>query len=563
MNVDAITITALADEFEECLLDGRVQAIVQTGHDSLGFEIYASHQRHYLFMTIDPQAARCHLVTDRLRRGVDAPSPLYLQLRKYVAGARLVGISQPAWERILHFDFSGAEGEFRLIVELMGRRSNIILTAEGEIFECVRRVGPGQNRYRVILPGKSYVPPPPLDKPTPDQVTPAFLADILAGGGEAPAWRALVDGIGGVSPLLAREIVYRCREDAQAPAFDVSADVLYLALASIVNDARSGHWSPCVVPSGEGYRAFAPYSLTHVGESQSIESISAALALYFGAQVGEDTYAEARALVRRQLDAALDRAERKSASLERQSVSAEEIETIRKQGELIYAYAPTLLPSQSAFEAQYDPDGPPLTVELDPLLTPAENARRYFERYEKAKRAGADIPALQTTARRESEYLRQLATDLQRAQAWPEIDVVREALQEAGYWQGSRTRSPRGGKPGLRRFEVDGFVILVGRNAAQNHVLLTERSGPDDLWLHARELPGSHVIVKHDGRAIPESVINRAAELAAYYSAGRADTSVEVVITERRHVRPIKGGRPGMVTFKNERTVVVKPERDL
>jgi predicted ribosome quality control (RQC) complex YloA/Tae2 family protein len=286
-----------------------------------------------------------------------------------------------------------------------------------------------------------------------------------------------------------------------------------------------------------------------------------AMADYFGAPVGADAYTAGKGRIREQLADALDRLRRKLAALEREQSDAAEIEDLRRKGELLLAYASTIASHSAQFKAQYDPDGPPLVIALDPTLTAVENARAYFDRYEKAKRAAADLPALEQSARREVEYLEQLGVDLDLAASWPEIDSVREALQEGGYWRGKRTRGPRGGRrPGIRRFTTDeGFVILVGRNAAQNHQLITERSAPADLWLHARNLPGSHVIVKNDGRPVREHVIQYAAQLAATYSAGRDNAIVEVDVTERRYVRPIKGGKPGQVTYRNERTLVVRP----
>ncbi len=565
MYVDAVTTAAVADELDRRIVGGRVQAVLQTGHDSMGFEIYAHQERHYLLMTVDPDSARCHLVPDRLRRGTEQPSPLGLLLRKYLDGARLMAATQPPWERVLWLNFSGHEGECRLIIETMDRRSNIILAVEGEILDCLRRVGPSQNRYRVLLPGKPYVPPPPQRKTPPGQVTPSLIDGFLGQAPDIPAWRALVNNIAGVSPLFAREVIHRACDEAEAPAFDVAGEIVHSAFATLIATVQDKTWSPCVVPaeSGEGYRAFAAYEITCLEGGEPVESISAAMAAYFGAPVGIEAYDAGKSHVKAQLDGALERMGRKLASLERQSSGEEEIETLRKQAELLLAYAPTLEPGQTVFRAQYDPDGPPLTIELDPTLPPLENAQRYFDRYEKAKRAAEDVPRLQRAARRELAYLEQLSTDLALAENWPEIDMVREALQEAGFWQGPQTRGPRGSKPGIRRFTTgDGFVILVGRNAAQNHALVTERSKGDDLWLHARNIPGSHVIVKNDGRPIPDEVIRRAAELAAYYSAGRDDTSVEVDVTQRRYVRPIRGSKPGMVTYRNEQTLTVQPRRD-
>jgi predicted ribosome quality control (RQC) complex YloA/Tae2 family protein len=562
MYVDAMTTAALADELNETIVGGRVQAVIELDSLSVGFEIYAGRRR-YLLASANAQSARCHLVPDRLRRGVEHPSPLGLLLRKYLQGARLMAVSQPPWERILWFDFSGHEGETRLIVETMDKRSNIILTAGGDIMDCIKRIGPDQNRYRTLLPGKQYVPPPPQNKIAPPEATAARVTSFLADDPDAPAWRALVNHIAGVSPLFAREVIHFASGDARAPAFDVAGAMVYASFEKLIGDATAGRWSPCVVPAEDGYRAFAAYSLTHLDGWTPVESISEAMSLYFGAPVGEAAYDTAKVAVRAQLDDALKRTRRKLDSLERQASSDAEIERLRQGGELIYAYASTLEPGQREFQAQYDPEGPPLTVSLDPTLTPVENAQRYFEQYEKAKRAAADVPRLQARARQEVAYLEQMATDLDLAESWPEIDLVREALQKEGFWKGPRTRSPRGGTPGIRRFtSPDGFVILVGRNAAQNHTLITERSASDDLWLHAHNLPGSHVIVKNDGRPIPDEVIQRAARLAAYYSAARGDTSVEVDVTQRRYVRPIRGGRPGMVTYKNEQTLTVRPGKE-
>lgn len=562
MYVDSVTIAALTDELKSALLDGRVQDVVAPDELSVGFEIYSGHQRHYLLISAAAKSARCHLVPEKLRRGVEHPFPLLLRLKKVVEGARLVGIEQPPWERIITFDFSGELGDTRLIAEIMDQRSNIILTMEGEIMDCLRRIGPQENRVRTIMPGKPYIPPPSQEKELPDAVTPGLMTAFLAQAGDAPAWRVLVERIAGISPLLAREIIYRSCEDAEAPAFDLSGKIVYDALAKLIGDMASHRWEPCVVPAEEegGYRAFAAYTLTHRAPYTPVEGISAAMAAYFGAPVKDQAYAAGKKPVAEQIEAANKRIRRKLAALEREEATEKDIELLRKQGELLLAYGPTIRPGQNFFQAQYDPGGPLLSIEIDTTMTPVENANRYFERYDKAKKAAADVPKLREAAEYEAAYLAQLATDLDLAESWPEIDAVREQLQQAGYWQGQKTRTPKSGKPGIRRLTTaDGFVILVGRNAEQNHALVTEKSKPGDLWVHVRGRPGSHVIIRNDGRPIPEEIIQRAAELAALYSAGRGEASVEVDVTDRRYVRPIKGGRPGQVTYKNERVVTVRP----
>lgn len=562
MYVDAVTTAAVVDELNAKIAGGRVQDVLEVDEQSIGFEIYANRERHYLLATIDADAARCHLVPDRLRRGRRTPSPLGQLLQKYVDGARLMAVSQPPWERIIHLHFSGENGETTLIVETMGRLSNLILTVEGDILDSLKRVPSRINRYREILPGRPYVPPPPQDKAMPERVSVAQMVAILQQDPDRPAWRALVNSIAGVSPLFAREIVYFASGDAEAPSFDVAAAMLHAAFTRRVEDVRAHDWTPCVVPApgGEGYVAFAAYPLTQFDKWRAVDSIGEAMTRYFGAPVGIEAYGAAKGPVQQQIDDAIARLERKLASLDRQQTDEARIEEMRKQGELILAYGPTLARGQDVLEAQYDPDGPVYRIELDPSLPYQKNAEAYFERYDKAKRAAEGLPRLRRRTLHEIAYLRQLATDLALAENWPEIEAVREELQESGYWQGQQHRGPRGGRPGIRRFTTeDGFVILVGRNARQNHELVTERASGDDLWLHVRNIPGSHVLIKNDGRPIPQPVIQHAAQLAAYYSAARADTSADVDVTERRYVRPIKGGKPGMVTYRNEETLSVRP----
>lgn len=567
MYVDAVTTAAVADELNEKVVGGRVQAVLEVDRQSIGFEVYAG-QRYYLLMSVKPDAARCQLVPDRLRRGRPTPSPLGQLLKKYVDGARLTAVSQPPWERMLHLDFSGHEGETRLIVETMDRRSNIILTVDGDILDSLKRIGPDLNRYRTTLPGRPYVPPPPQNKARPETVTVSMMDGFLQQKPDRLAWRTLVANVAGISPLFAREIIFFASGDAEAPSFDVGPGMIHAAFKQRIDDVLAGNWQPCVVPAGEasgrpeGYVAFAAYPLTHLDGWQPVESISAAMTAYFGAPVGMDAYRAAKGPVREEVVDAIERVQHKLDALKREQSSAEEIEALRQQGELILAYASTLKPGQSLLKAQYDPEGPVLDIPLDVSLSPVENAQKLFDRYDKAKRAAEDVPRLRRRAAHELGYLRQLATDLDLAESWPEIDEVREALQEGGYWRGTQRRGPKGGRPGVRRFTLgDNYVVFVGRNAAQNHELVTQRAAGNDLWLHARNIPGSHVIIKNDGRPIPEAVIETAARLAGYYSAAREDTTVEVDVTERRYVRPIRGGKPGMVTYRNERTLNVPPHK--
>jgi predicted ribosome quality control (RQC) complex YloA/Tae2 family protein len=268
------------------------------------------------------------------------------------------------------------------------------------------------------------------------------------------------------------------------------------------------------------------------------------------------SYAVAKARVQELLDQAYERVKGRRLALERQWVPQEEIDRLRTCGEMILAYAHAVRAGDCQLEAQVDLEGPPLTINLDPHKGAVENAQAYFERYEKSKSAAAGIPARLARADQELQYLDQLATDLRLASNRPDIDDVRTALVEAGYAPRPKGPKPQRGQP-LRIVAEQGMVILVGRSARQNHQITFRRAGPDDLWLHAVDVPGSHVVVLSGGRPVPQSVLQRAAELAAQHSAARGEAGVLVAYTQRRYVRPIRNGRPGMVSYRREKTIRV------
>ena len=456
-----------------------------------------------------------------------------------------------------------------LIVEAMGRHANVILVdADGVVLEAIKRVGPRLSRVRPILPGRLYVPPPLQAKLDPTDVSERRLHEILDEAKPAqPVWRILVGGIRAVSPLLAREVVHRATGNALTKARDLNGPDARLsplldAFQGVLIHVWEHDWQPTVALEEGAVTAYAPYALTMYGERQEMETISAAIDRYEQTASGEGEaapgagYAAAKARVQVLLDGARKRVSSRRRSLERQLIPQEELDRLRRCGEMTLAYAHAVQPGDRQLEAQVDLEGPPLIIDLDPRRTAVENAQAYFERYEKAKSATAEIPALLVRADLEQQYLDQLATDLDLATNRPDIDDVRTALAEAGYAPQSKGTKPQRGQP-LRVVADEGMIILVGRSARQNHQITFRRAGPDDLWLHAVDVPGSHVVVLSGGRPVPEDVLVRAAKLAAQHSAARGEAGVLVAYTRRRYVRPIRNGRPGMVTYRREETIRV------
>lgn len=563
MYLDALTLSALLDEFMDGLVGGRIQDVLDVDEDSIGLEIYAAHRRRYLLLSADNQTPRVHVVPDKLRRGLPKPTQLGLLLRRHVEGGILLHVSQPPWERILQFDIEGNEGEVSLIIEPMERRANLLLVQDGTILDCLRRVGAADNRVRTSLPGRAYQPPPPMtDRFDPYSLTAPDLAAIF----DAPddpklkAAQALSRKVLGVSPLLAREIVFRASGAIDTRAVDADPDAIIEALQVLSEPLRRREWQAGLALKAGIPSAFSVYPLQHIEGWQPVESVSAALTEFYGTPTGPEAYAAAKAPVHEAIQEARAKLGAKLASLKNSMTDDSQREQIKLAGEMILAYQYAIQKGQTELVAEYEEGQPPLKIKLDPTLTPLENAQAYFSRYNKAKRALDDVPTLIKQTQNELDHLDLLASDLELAANWPEIDEVQGILIDKGLW-----KAPPGRRLGMtnsapiRLITREGFTIWVGRNSRQNELVTFGKGGGDDLWLHVRGVPGAHVVIKSEAGAIPDHIIDIAASLAAYYSAKRADGKVQVDVTQVRYVRKIKGAAQGMVTYRNETTRTVQP----
>lgn len=545
---DAVTLAAVAAELNEKILRGRVQDVVQLDALSFGLEIYAHHARHYLYLTAHPTDARVHLVTQKLRGGGMTPTPLFLLLRKYAENAFITSITQLPNERVLKIQFDHAhEGITTLVVETMGRYSNIILLdADGIVLDALKRISADINRVRVTLPRHPYAPPPPQAKLNPTTLTVSDLTRVLAAN-QAPLRQTLVNAIAGVSPLLAREIAFRVAGDCDALGDSTHARAILDTLRALTH----APWQPCVAFEDDEPAAFAPYLITHLPHHQIFDSISIAIEAFYGTP---EAYAALKEQWRAQLIEARERLARKRDALANALPRAEDVERLRLCGEMILAHAHTIARGQGKLEIE----DLRLEIPLKPNLTAVENAQEFFKEYRRQKDALARVPALLTTTNNELEYVEQMLNDLELAETRAEIEAVVAAAREAGLLPPTKKRAkilPSAPREFVSR---DGFTILVGKNARQNDELTFRRARPDDLWLHARGVAGAHVIIVRAGRNIPESTIEEAAALAVRYSAARDESHADVLVAHRRDVRRVRGGKPGMVTVRASRTVLVR-----
>ena len=629
MPFDALTVAAVRHELQQKVLGGRVQGIVATAPLTISLEIYRSGVgRTHLILSAHPQHARVYLSPGPVGRDPSQQPTLLLLLRKYVRGGTIVDIHQPPHERVLgvsiakrlgpgkhqeyHSDpyfmhnanelevVEGAaeeatEGEpvtVELIIELMGRLSNIVLVADdGTVMESIKRIPASLNRYRVTLPNHPYKSPPPQEKRDPQTATANALSlelrKVAESEADAPAWKGLVAGFVGVSPALAREAVFRALGIGAAGAATLanrasSLDAILRELRALLSLEETGAWEPTVAwkADGEGAeraRDFAPYPLTHLeaggARLEAVGSISEAVELYYASQLSEGRYAALKSQVRSELTEIRGRDERRLGALNEQLERSEAADLLRRKGEYLLAFMHTLEPGQRTLHL---PDEG-LTIELDPSLSPVENSQAYFRDYHKARSAQEGLPRMVEEAQMRVRLLDEITTSLDLAESHEDIRAVQAELELVRYPTDRRPAeaedSPKKQTKGrakaqqtklsqpLRVQTARGATILVGRTARQNEAATFRLASPDDLWFHARNLPGAHVILKAAGSAITDEEIEEAAAYAAGYSSARQEAQVDVVYTERRYVRKIAGAPPGLVTYKNETLIRAAPKR--
>ncbi len=557
MNFDVLTLAAVRREIEDRAVGGRVQRVVSPEPNQIGLEIYAKRAANHLLIQAGPVNSRVHFVGGRLHAGKAPASPLLLLLRKWVRGGRLVAATQLPQERVLELhvrarpDPSGPVAEHRLIVEIIGRQANAILVDDqGLIRDALRRTS-GDGARRRIMPRTPYQPPARLSLPAPSVASPADVAARAAPG--VPAWRALLQAVAGVSPTLARESLARADVDPATPSLDVAAWPAVLgALREIATDVDAGATQPCLVPIDGGWQAFAAYPLTHLDRGcQPAGSMSEALEAFYEADEPASSVDTVRSRVLEPLDAAIARVERRIASLR----TAAPTGAARAAGQALLEHAHLIPPGATHFEV----DGQRL--ELDPAKSVGANAQTYFARYRDMKRAARLVPRRLRRAELELAYLRQAADDLRRSDSPAVSRQIEALLTESGHLRRPRRkRRPESSAPAVRR--IQGRQVLAGRTAAENHRLTFKESAPDDLWFHARNMPGAHVLLRDPGDDPSPELIHAVARLAAYLSAGHGSTAVDVDVTRRRNVRAIRGAGPGQVTYRRHRTLRVAPLAD-
>ena len=555
---DSLVLAAVAREIRQDLLDDRITGLVQPDAYTVGLRLRTRRGTTGLLCSIHPRWARCVIAPLPEGRAVH---PFAVQLRARLDGGRLRAAAVESFERVLTLTCETLEGDVRLVLEVMGRHSNMLLVEGERVAGAFKTVTPAMSRVRPIAVGQRYTRPP-RTRPTPAEVDTAALASWLAEG--QPVGEALVARFLGVSPPVAAHLALRAGLDPEQPAPPQAADALLAAVRELAATVSSGAFTPIWYEDEDGrpaaYAAIPLLSYRGLTE-RAAASMSEATVRVIETAAREAALAEQRQALLARITDGMRRAERAAAEIERHLAAAAEAGRWRRFGELLLAYGSTVPPGATEITVP-DFDGTPITIPLDPHRSAVVNAQAYFRRHAKAVASRRALPERLETLRQEHAYLDQMRVLAAQAATQEELRTLRHELGEAGVLRRRRTdrRARPAAAPAPRTFTTAaGLRILVGRTSRENDHITFTLAAPDDLWLHARGMPGAHVILKTDGRTPSPADVETAAAVAAYFSQGRGAASVPVDVTARRHVRKPKGARPGMVVYREERTLMVAP----
>lgn len=567
MAFDGITIANIVHELNRNLLDGRINKIAQPETDELLLTIKTPGGQRRLSISASASLPLIYLTEGNKPSPMTAPNFCML-LRKHINNGRITKIWQPKLERIIHFEIEHLDelGDLckkELIVEIMGKHSNIIFCNEdGTIIDSIKHVSSQMSSVREVLPGRTYFIPDTMEKSDPLSVSFAEFQRVLTEK-PMPLSKAVYTSFTGISPVVAEEICYLSGIDSSLTPRELSEDLLthlYRQFTLYFEEVSAGHFSPAIYYHGAEPKEFSALPLTHFSQyiRKEYDSISRLL---------EDYYAEKNTLtrirqksvdLRRVVQTALERNRKKYDLQAKQLRDTENREKFKVYGELIHTYGYNLEPGAKKLEALNYYTNEMITIPLDSTKTPQENALKYFEKYNKQKRTFEALTSLIEETRDDISYLESVSNALDIALSEDDLTQIKEELIESGYIRRKFTKKKVKitSKP-FHYLSSDGYHIYVGKNNLQNEELTFHFASGNDWWFHAKGIPGSHVIVKTNGEELPDRTFEEAGKLAAYYSKNRGSEKIEIDYIEKRHVKKPKGGKPGFVVYYTNYSLMI------
>lgn len=571
MPLDAICLQAVVEELRPQLLGLRIDKVQQPARDQV---ILLLRGNKRLLLNAGANAPRLQL-TELLRDNPAEPPMFCMLLRKHLVGARIADITQPILERLVRMELDitddfGQPGKRTLVLEAMGRRSNLILLdGDGRIIDCMRRVDADLSAARQVLPGLFYEPPASAGRlPMTEETAEGFGAKLLQASTEQQLDSFLLEQYFGISPMMARELAFRTVGSTDGRIFELDtagSDRFWQNFNEVSTAVKECRFVPILLNKNGKPFEFSCLPILQYGfavQEERLDSFSHLLDQFYEARERQERVRQKGADLIRTATTARDRVKRKLAMQEKDYAATQNRDELRICGDLITANLYRMEKGSASLvcENYYEENCPEKRIQLDPLLTPQQNAAKYYKRYTKAKTAEKYLREQMTQARQDLEYLESVLQEIAQAETEQDFTDIRSELRDSGFLrkQGKKEIN-RAAKP--REFRTStGYRVLVGRNNRQNDKLTMKDADWRDLWFHTQKIHGSHVILCSGGNEVDDDTIVEAAKLAAYYSQARESGNVPVDYTQVKNVKKPSGARPGMVIYSTCRTVNVTPD---
>ena len=571
MAFDAFYLTCVLDEIRT-LQDIRVEKIHQPSRDTVLLHLKHREGRAKLLFAANPAAPRLHLTTANPENPPEPPMFCML-LRKHLSGARLVEISQLPMERCAIFTFDcidemGDMVQKKLVAELMGRTCNLyLLSPEGRIIDCLRRIGLDESAKRAALPGLNYQLPEPVAKADPAALSAEDYVNLLSAPGADLLCDRLMDNLGGLSPLICREAALFATGDCDGRLTDADLQAICDRLFDFFRENLT-HPTPSFFAQADGTpKQFAFCPIRQYGSCARADSFSGLLDMYYTLRDRKDAIRQKGQGLRKTVQNLCTRLRRKMAIQQQELEETFDRERLRQLGDIVTANIHRIQRGQPMLEAEdfYDENMSLIQIPLSVTLSPQQNAAKFYKDYTRMKNAEKELTRQLELGETELEYLLSVLDELNRATSEQELEEIRQELQLGGYIKADagKKRMKQSKLPPMRFESTDGVTIYVGRNNRQNDELTFKMARKDDIWLHAQKVHGSHVIIACGGKPVPDDTITQAAQLAAYYAEATGGQNIPVDVTPVKQVKKTPAGKPGMVIYHTYRTVIVNPYPDI
>ena len=567
MAFDGITISCLKKELSDALLNGRIYKIAQPETDELLLTIKTTNGQYRLILSASASLPLVYLTDKNKPSPMTAPNFCML-LRKHIQNGRIIDISQPSLERILeftieHLDEMGDLCQKKLIVELMGKHSNIIFcNQEGKIIDSIKHISSAVSSLREVLPGRDYFIPETAHKMNPLTTTKEeFFA--LVYGQNTECFKALYMNYVGLSPFMANEICFRAGGNCDlsvAALSDMDKENLYASFASMMEDIKNGNYSPGILYENGVPKEYAVFPIRSYSaeNTKEIPSISMLLEQYYEEKNMVTRIRQKSVDLRKIVQTALERNIKKYDLQLRQMQDTEKRDKYKVYGELLTAFGYGVEPGSKSVTVNNYYTGEDMDIPLDPMLSAIENAKKYYDKYNKLKRTYEALSTLTVQVKEEIDHLESISNALDIAIKEEDLVQIKEELIETGYIRrkGASKKQRFTSKP-FHYISSDGYHMYVGKNNYQNEELTFKFASGNDWWFHAKGVPGSHVIVKTNGNELPDRTFEEAGKLAAYYSKSRGQEKVEIDYIQKKHVKKPSGGKPGFVVYYTNYSLMI------